>query len=119
MRIILKWPKCEYDKFEKETVFWVEASEEELENVVYQNISDASLGAFIKYKSEFCAIETNEFLSKGKFYFLVNRDFTQFNMERWSFPYGGMWNAGNPFRKVKITVVQDRYGLKDALKMMT
>lgn len=115
MRLLLKWPNCNYHSFKDETVFWVEATLEELEENVYHQMTNEDLGAFIKDKRDYSARDNSDYLTKNSFYFLVDRDCTKFQIERWTFPYGGMWNAGNPFMAVDQKEIQSIIELKQEL----
>ena len=103
MKTRLIWRKCSLNR--NRDSFWVECTDEEVTNCILPFVKESKeeLIEEIKIKRGYSRI--NENLNEQIFcnFFLISVDCKFIKSYEWVMPYGGMWNAGNPFRKIAVT----------------
>jgi|GEM_PF-679254 len=100
------WVECRYDEAVKVVMPWVKSKQtEKAEKIAaeiernYRLLSEKPGGK-----------HTNNLWKKGCVYFLISRRLDLIKPMAHYFPYSGMWNAYNPFRKIFPQMI---YGLEE------
>ena len=82
--------------------FWVECTDQEVIDNILPLKSDADFLKEIEFNREPSRI--NENLNERIYtsFFLVSVDLAEILSFNWVYPYGGMWNAANPFEEIDV-----------------
>ena len=112
MRVFYKWSNCNrfYDEYKEENnysdAFLVEIHKDEINDSLFNilknnfvNPEKLKTGEYFKHSNRWA--ETNpELANINCAYVLVNKDATMALLCDVHYPYAGMWNAYNPFKKL-------------------
>ena len=106
MKIKVYWPNCKYYykdmDFNRNDALFLECSLEEAKEQLFSRLTEDQIDQCI---NNYDPIPQPAFLESGietnNICFLITKDQKSLLPEPWYFPYGGQWNANNPFRKIK------------------
>ena len=100
--------------------FWVECTDQEVIDNILPLKSDADFLKEIEYNREPSKINKNLNERIYTSFFLVSVDLTEILSFNWVYPYGGMWNAANPFEEIELIhfeKLEELQGVFEGLQM--
>jgi hypothetical protein len=114
MKTRLVWKDCHF--FNYKNAFWIECTDEELISNILPVFNDPELKHHTKVSRGCNPMEEFTSDTAYKNFFIVSFDLSQIRSERWSMPYSGLWNAGNPFSMIDVIDFDNLDDLKDINK---
>ena len=102
MKTSLIWHDCLLN--DGKDSFWVECTDEEVTHCILPFVNGEKDEHLEEIERNRGHSLINKNLNEQIFcnYFLISTDCTQIKSFDWVMPYGGMWNAGNPFREIDV-----------------
>lgn len=85
---------------ENKISFWVECTDNEVVEKILPHKSDEEFIEKIRRNRGYSKINPNENEKIYCNFFLISSDLDYIESYNWVYPYGGMWNAGNPFIEI-------------------
>lgn len=117
MKIELIWRKSWLNN-DKDS-FWVECTDQEvIDNILPLKNDDNFINEIEINKGPKQLLEKNS-NDENKYcnFFLISKDLQEIKNFRWTYPYSGLWNANNPFEKIKKIEINNLKELHNLLIM--
>ena len=102
MKTRLIWHECSLNDYKNS--FWVECTDEEVAKCILPNVCEKKDELVLEINRNRGFSKINKNLNEQIFcnFFLISTDYSQIKSYAWVMPFGGMWNAGNPFREINV-----------------
>lgn len=100
MKTRLIWRKSWINNYKDS--FWIECTDQEVISNILPLKSDYDFLERIKENKEPSKLNKNENEKIFCNYFLISTDLKDILSYNWFYPYGGMWNANNPFEEIEV-----------------
>jgi hypothetical protein len=88
-------------------LFWIECTDNEVIEKILPHKSDKEFIDKVKMNKGSSKINPNENEKIYCNFFLISTDLHFIESYNWVYPYGGMWNAGNPFVEIEPLEIND------------
>ena len=100
MKTRLIWHDCKLN--DDKNSFWVECTDEEVARCILPYVLEKKDELMIVIERNKGFSQINKNLNEQVFcnFFLISTDYKCIKSYDWVLPYGGMWNAGNPFKEI-------------------
>jgi len=96
---------------DRQDAFWVACSAAEVDAIILPVLSEDERTSFEHQRESLCSdgfVRANPSLAEAdRWYFLIARDGSTIQQHPAWFPYGGQWNAWNPFERISVQEISE------------
>ncbi len=110
MKTRLIWRRCWISN--NKNCFWIECTDEEVSNCILGHVDEKKDKLLQEINRNRGHSLINKNINEQIYcnFFLISTDLKNIQSYAWQMPYGGMWNASNPFREIDVV---DFHGLNE------